>query len=89
MNFLEADISKSDKEFADAWQKDKDAFLKAQAAQAAAAAKAQAGTGGGGGSVGSTVIPPNMIAIEQNPDVPGTYRKFVYRMDAQGNTQKK
>lgn len=87
MNFLEADISKSDKEFADAWQKDKDAFLKAQAAQAAAAAKASAGTGGGG-SVSPTIVPPGMTVIEPDPANPGSFNRYIYSMDPSGTVKK-
>lgn len=86
MNFLEADISKSDKEFADAWQKDKDAYLKAQAAQAAAAAKASAGTGGG--PVSPTIVPPGMTVIESDPAKPGSFNRYIYSMDPSGAVKK-
>lgn len=82
INNLEAQVSSANKEFADAYQKDRDAYIKAQAA----AAKGTGATGSG--SVGSTVIPPNMVVIEQNPDKPGTFNRYVYRMAPDGTMQK-
>lgn len=84
INNLETQVSSATREFADAYQKERAEYVKAQAA----AAKGSGATGGGSGSVSPTVVPPGMTVIEPDPANPGSFNRYIYTIDSSGAIKK-
>lgn len=87
INNLETQVSSATREFADAYQKERAEYVKAQAA-AAKGSGTTGGGGGGGGSVSPTVVPPGMTVIEPDPANPGSFNRYIYSMDSSGAVKK-